>query len=149
MDAMPSAIRALLAAFAFCAAPACADTLKSDADLRAFGDRVMAAVAGAGLQAGVSVMRPYVVIPEAELQAALLKMQSQREQWGRRYGKTIGFEFIGQKRIGQSLLRLTYVEKAERHALPWMFHFYKTPNGWILSSFISNDISSELFNLLQ
>ena len=141
--------RAILLGLTLLAATARADTLKNDADLRPFTDRVMAAVAGAGLQAGVSVMRPYVVISESDLQAALLKMQAQRELWTPRYGKTIGFEFIGQKRIGQSLLRLTYIEKAERHALPWMFHFYRTPNGWVLSSFIANDLSSELFNLLQ
>ena len=140
---------ALVAGLALVSVAARADVLKTDAELRPFGDRVMAAVSGAGLQAGFSVMRPYVVISETELQNAMLKMQAQRDQWGPRYGKSIGFEYIGTKRIGQSLLRLTYVEKTERHALPWMFHFYRTPNGWILSSFLSNDISSELFNLLQ
>ena len=146
---MSALVRLFLAVAVLLSLPARADVLKTDADLRPFGDRVMAAVAGAGLQAGVSVMRPYVVISETELQSALLKMQAQRDQWATRYGKTVGFEYIGTKRIGQSLLRLTYVEKTERHALPWMFHFYRTPNGWILSSFISNDLSSELFNLLQ
>lgn len=140
-----------LVVLSLCAAAfaARADTLKNDADLKPFGDRVMSAVAGAGLPAAISVMRPYVVISETELQNALLKMQSQREQLGPRYGKTMGFEYIGTKRLGQSLARLTYIEKTERHALPWMFHFYRTANGWVLTSFIANDLSSELFNLLQ
>lgn len=142
-------MRALMAAAMLFVAAAHADTLKTDAELRPFTDRVMAAVSGAGLEAGFSVMRPYVVISETELQQALLKMQAQRDQWRPRYGKSVGFEYIGAKRIGQSLLRLTYVEKTERHALPWMFHFYRTGNGWILGSFLSNDLSSELFNLLQ
>jgi hypothetical protein len=142
-------MRALMAAAILFVTAAHADTLKTDAELRPFADRVMAAVSGAGLQAGFAVMRPYVVISEAELQQALLRMRAQREQWGPRYGKSVGFEYIGTKRIGQSLLRLTYVEKTERHALPWMFHFYRTGNGWILSSFLANDLSSELFNLLQ
>jgi len=142
--------RAALALVLFAAALAArADTFKADADLKPFGDRVMSAVAGAGLPAAISVMRPYVVISETELQNALLKMQAQREQMGPRYGKTLGYEYIGTKRLGQSLLRLTYIEKTERHALPWMFHFYRTPNGWVLTSFIANDLSSELFNLLQ
>ena len=144
-----SLARILVLALCAAALTARADTLKSDADVKAFGDRVMAAVAGAGLPAAISVMRPYVVISETELQNALLKMQAQREQLGPRYGKTTGFEYIGTKRLGQSLLRLTYIEKTERQALPWMFHFYRSANGWILSSFIANDLSSELFNLLQ
>ena len=142
-------MRALMAAAILFVTAAHADTLKTEAELRPFADRVMAAVSGAGLQAGFSVMRPYVVISETELQQALLKMQAQREQWTPRYGKTVGFEYIGTKRIGQSLLRFTYLERTERHALPWMFHFYRTNNGWILSSFLANDLSSELFNLLQ
>jgi hypothetical protein len=142
--------RAALALLLFAAALAArADTFKTDAELKPFGDRVMSAVAGAGLPAAVAVMRPYVVISETELQNALLKMQAQREQMGPRYGKTTGFEYIGTKRLGQSLLRLTYIERTERHALPWMFHFYRTANGWVLTSFIANDLSSELFNLLQ
>jgi hypothetical protein len=142
-------LRAVLLALCASASHAHTDTLKADADLKPFGDRVMSAVAGAGLPAAVSVMRPYVVISETELQNALLKMQAQRDQLGPRYGRTTGFEYIGTKRLGQSLVRLTYIERTERHALPWMFHFYRTPNGWVLTSFIANDLSSELFNLLQ
>jgi hypothetical protein len=142
-------LRTLLLSLCAAAWHAHADTLKADADLKPFGDRVMSAVAGAGLPAAVSVMRPYIVISETELQNALLKMQAQREQLGPRYGRTTGFEYIGTKRLGQSLVRLTYIERTERHALPWMFHFYRTGNGWVLTSFIANDLSSELFNLLQ
>jgi hypothetical protein len=142
-------LRAVFLSLCAAASHATADTLKTDTDLKPFGDRVMSAVAGAGLPAAVSVMRPYVVISETELQNALLKMQAQREQLGPRYGKTTGFEYIGTKRLGQSLVRLTYIEKTERQALPWMFHFYRTANGWVLTSFIANDLSSELFNLLQ
>jgi len=122
-----------------------ADTLKTDADLRPFADRVMQGVAGAGVSAGIAVMRPYVVMPEVELQKALLVMQSQREAYPDRFGKTIGFEFIGQKKLGESLVRLAYIEKTERRALPWLFHFYRTRNGWVLESFMCNDQASQLF----
>jgi hypothetical protein len=140
-------MRAFLAAAALAASTAHADTLKTDAELRPFADRVMTSVVAGGLANGFAVMRPYVVIPEVDLQNVLLKSQQQRDELGPRYGKTIGFEFIGQKRLGESLVRLTYIEKTERHALPWMFHFYKTRNGWVLNSFVWNDQASQLFNL--
>ena len=140
--------RALLVALAsFLPLFAFADTLKTDADLRPFADRVMAGVAGAGIAAGISVMRPYVVMPEVELQKALLTLQSQREAYPDRFGKTVGFEFIGQKKLGESLVRLAYIEKTERRALPWLFHFYRTRNGWVLESFLCNDQASQLFIL--
>lgn len=138
--------RALLVALAsFAPLVAFADTLKADADLRPFADRVMAAVSSSGIPAGISVMRPYVVMPEVELQKALLTLQSQREAYPDRFGKTVGYEFIGQRKLGESLLRLAYIEKTERRALPWLFHFYKTRSGWVLESFMCNDQASQLF----
>jgi hypothetical protein len=142
--------RALLAAITILAPLlACADTLKADADLRPFADRVMAGVAStgiaAGISAGIAVMRPYVAMPEVELQKALLTLQSQREAYPERFGKTVGYEFIGQRKLGESLVRLAYIEKTERRALPWLFHFYKTRAGWVLESFMCNDQASQLF----
>ena len=138
--------RALLAAFALLAPfLACAETLKTDAELRPFADRVMAGVAGAGISAGIAVMRPYVAMPEVELQKALLTLQSQREAYPERFGKTVGYEFIGQRKLGESLVRLAYIEKTERRALPWLFHFYKTRAGWVLESFMCNHQASQLF----
>jgi hypothetical protein len=122
-----------------------AETLKADAELRPFADRIMAAVSGSGVAAGISVMRPYVVMPEVELQKALLTLQAQREAYPERLGKTVGFEFIGQRKLGESLVRLAYIEKTERRALPWLFHFYRTRNGWVLESFLCNDQASQLF----
>jgi hypothetical protein len=44
-----------------------------------------------------------------------------------------------------SLLKLTYIEKTERHALPWMFYFYRSPTGWVLNTFVWHD---QMQNLL-
>jgi hypothetical protein len=45
------------------------------------------------------------------------------------------------------VLRLLYMEKTEKHALPWAFIFYKTPKGWMLSSFGWNDKMPQFFDL--
>jgi len=138
----------VFAVAAFAGLAARADTLKTEADLKPFADRVMAATVGTGLEAGFAVMRPYLVISETELQNVLLKSRAQREETAPRYGKSVGYEYIGRRKLGDSLVRLTYIEKTERHALPWMFHFYQTRNGWVLSSFLWNDRASELFNMV-
>jgi hypothetical protein len=125
-----------------------ADTLKSEADLRPFADKVMAALVASGIKGAFAVMGPYVVIPQTELQSAMLTSQAQRDQYGARFGKTTGFEYLGQKKVGQSLVRLTYIEKTEKHAMPWHFTFYRTNSGWVLNSFLWNDQVSQLFNVL-
>lgn len=74
-----------------------------------------------------------------------LNSKAQREWAGTRYGAPVGYEFIGETRAGQSLLKLTYIEKTERHALPWMFYFYRSPKGWVLNTFLWHD---QMQNLL-
>ena len=139
-------IRAMLfAAAMFSSGAALADTLKAESDLRSLGDQVMAAVVKGGMSPAFEAMKPYVLIPESEFQSLALASKSQRDQFGARYGKTIGYEFIGQRKLGESLIRLTYIEKTEKHALPWMFYFYKTPSGWALNSFSWNDRMPQLF----
>jgi len=139
--------RFLVAALVLAATAVRADTLKAEGDLKPFADKVMAATVQSGLKAGFAVMRPYLIIPEVELQNVLTKSLAQRDEIGSRYGRSVGFEFVGRKKLGDSLVRLTYIEKTERHALPWMFHFYHTRSGWVLSSFLWNDRASELFNM--
>ena len=138
---------AAVAGLAFAACVARADTLKTEAELRPFADRVMASVSNSGIAGAFSVMKPYTTLSEAEFKAALLASETQRDQFAGRYGKSVGYEFIGQKKLGESLVRLTYLEKTEKHAYPWMFHFYRTRGGWVLDSFLWNDQASQLFNL--
>jgi hypothetical protein len=127
------------------AGSAAADTLKSEADLRPFGDRVMAAVVKSGMPAAYDALKPYLLIPESEFQSVLRSSKSQRDQFALRYGRTIGYEFVGSRKAGESLVRIVYIEKTEKHALPWTFYFYKTPAGWVLNAFHWNDQVPALF----
>ena len=135
---------ALLLVMVLAYGTAAADTLHTEADIRAFADRVMAKVAGADLPGAFALMKPYTIVPPTEFDAAALQSKSQRDLVGTRFGATTGYEFIAEKRSGQSLLKLTYIEKTERHALPWIFYFYRTPKGWVLNSFYWHDRMPDL-----
>ena len=128
---------------------ALADTLKSESELRPFAESVMKHVGVNNLTAAFKQMQPYVVISESEFQTAVLSSKSQREQYGARYGNAVGYEYIEQKKVGDSLLRITFIEKTDKHALPWTFYFYKSSKGWILNSFSWSDKVQALFTLDQ
>lgn len=116
-----------------------ADTVKSETEAKQLTEKVMAQIAKGDLSAAFPSMKPYVVIPESEFQGLALQTKSQRDQFGARYGKSIGYELVSEKKAGDSILRLIYVEKTAKHALPWVFYFYKSPTGWVLNSFSWND----------
>jgi hypothetical protein len=122
-----------------------AATLKTEEDLRPFVDSVMKNVGSGDLQSAFKTMQPFVVISENEFQSAALASKTQREQFGNRFGKTIGTEFIAQQKVGDSLIRIVFIEKTEKHALPWYFYFYKSQNGWVLNTFNWNDQMPALF----
>jgi hypothetical protein len=119
--------------------PTSADSFKSQSELRAFADSIMEKAGSGDIAGAFDAMEPYTIIPKQEFQSAALQSKAQRDQYGVRYGKSIGYEFISETSKGESLVQFVYIEKTENHALPWSFYFYKSPNGWVLNSFQWND----------
>jgi hypothetical protein len=122
-----------------------ADTIESDVQVRKFAEAVMGTVGAGDLDGAFKAMKPYVTIPDAEVDALVVGTKAQRSKAGSRFGKTVGAECVDEKKVGQSLIRVICLEKTEQHALPWMFYFYKTPRGWVLNSFVWNDNVPALF----
>ena len=111
--------------------------LKSEDEVVLLSERVMKAVARGELDAVYGALKNYATLPAVEIDAGLQQSKQQRAApvFAERFGATLGYEFIDKKKKGQSMLRLRYIEKTERQPLPWTFHFYLTPHGWVLSEF--------------
>ena len=127
------------------AMPSWADPLKKESDLRPFSESVMQALVKGGIAPAFEVMKPLSIIPDSEFQTAILASKAQREQYGARYGTTVGYECIGSTKVGASLVRIICIEKAQKHVLPWEFYYYKTNDGWVLNSFRWHDQVQMLF----
>ncbi len=124
-----------------------ADALESDLQRLQFTEAVMAKVGVGDLDGAFKVMKPHAIVPEAEYEALVASTKAQRAKVGGRYGKVVGWECLEEKKVGRSLTRVSCIEKTEKHALPWMFYFYKSPRGWVLNSFLWNDNVASLFPL--
>jgi hypothetical protein len=55
------------------------------------------------------------------------------------YGKSIGFELHNEKTFGDSIVRLTYIQRFEKHPLVWRFWFYRPAGNWYLDNVVFND----------
>ena len=122
-----------------------AETVPDESVAKDLANKIMEKVAVGDFDAAFKLMKPYCPLSSTEIDSAAMQTKTLREQFGQRYGTDIGYEFIDSKRVGDSLLRLRYVEKTKIHALPWVFYFYKTKEGWILNSFDWNDRFQGLF----
>lgn len=122
-----------------------AATLKSEGAAEALCVEVMSALQKEDVSEAFLKMKSYMDIPDAEFKVIVEKSKARHDKLQKRFGKTIGYEFIGGKMVGTSLLRLQYLEKTDRHVLPWSFYYYKTPKGWKLNTFSWGEDFKSLF----
>ena len=54
-----------------------------------------------------------------------------------------GYDFVGAKRLGSSVLKLVYLQKNELAFLPWVFSFYKASEDWKLTHITFPNLASE------
>ena len=62
-------------------------------------------------------MQPLTVIPTSEFEAAAGQVKLQAPMYSQRYGPQTGSEFIKEEKVGDSLVRLTYIAKFEHHVM--------------------------------
>jgi hypothetical protein len=60
------------------------------------------------------------------------------------YGKILGYEFVLEEQLSESVVRYLYFMKAEKMPITWEFYFYKPKSQWVLVNVMFND----QFNLL-
>ena len=120
-------------------------TLPNETDAKELADKIITKISSGDIDSGFNLMKPYIPLSGADIDAAAAKAKTQLEQYGKVYGKLIGFEYIDSRRIGDSLVRIRYVVKAENTALTWIFIFYKGADGWALNNFEWQDKAAYLF----
>jgi hypothetical protein len=122
-----------------------AATLKDAGEARKLSDQVMAKVAAGDTEAALRLTKPYLIIPDSEFETMVGQMKLQAPVMAARFGSTIGAEFVRQDAIGDSLFRVTYIQKFEKHPMRWVFYFYKGKEGWVLNTFRTDDVIQQLF----
>jgi hypothetical protein len=110
-------------------------TFGSPAEARKLADSIMSNVGRGKYDVAWKEMRPAAIVPPTEFDAFTAQFASQQSTLALRYGKPTGFEFIRDQQVGASLLKLQYIAKFERAAMRWIFLFYRTEKGWVLTDF--------------
>ena len=131
----------------FMAPPAFADqkTVETMTLMRATTDQIMAKVGMGDLEGGLLLMQPLTVIPTSEFEAALGQIKLQAPMYAQRFGPPTGTEFIKEEDVGNSLSRLTYIDKFEHHVMRWQFYCYHAKAGWVIDTFRFDDQITALF----
>lgn len=122
-----------------------AESFSSIAAAKEFTNNVMTKVSTGDIQGGLKMIKPYSVIPSAEFDAMVGQSALQLPVITQRFGGPLGQEFISEAKVGDSLVKLIYLQKYERHAMRWNFYLYKGGSGWVINTFNFDDRIHELF----
>lgn len=122
------------------------ERLSGTTEARQLTDNVMSKIAAGEVEAGLRLAKPYLVIPDAEFKAIVVQTNLQLPTIGKRFGKSVGYEFIREDKVGTSFFRAIQVQRFEKHITRWTFYFYKTPTGWVLNTFNFDDKIQLLFS---
>ncbi len=106
---------------------------------------VMSTVAKGNTAEAMLMMKPYMIIPDAEFAVLKDQLASQAPMINKRFGRSIGSELIKIDEVGNSLMSVLYIQKIEKRIMRWVFCFYRPRDRWILDTFTTDDNIKRLF----
>jgi hypothetical protein len=125
--------------------PALGQGLPAITDVRQITDGAMERAGRGDMEGALKTFRSLTIIPPAEFDAMLSQIPVQMPAISSRFGKATGYELLKEEKLGESLARLVYLQKFEKHAMRWYFYCYQGKDGWVINTFRFDDKVHELF----
>ena len=123
-----------------------ADSFASLDEARELADRAMSFVREEKFAEAYAVLKPYWPLPGVEIDNMANQTHTQWPMVKQRFGASLGTERIAERQAGESLVQIVYLHKFERHALRWVFLFYKPVDRWMINSVAYDDSIASLFD---
>ena len=96
---------------------------------------------------GYNILKPYWPLPMVEIDNLANQTATQWPVVQQRFGRSLGIEFVKKENVGESFVRFTHVQKFEKHALRWIFTFYRPGEHWVINSVTFDDQIDLLFSV--
>ena len=133
-------LRALLLIFIATTAPglSLAQTrfLADIAEARKVSEGIIASVAASNFAGATKELRSLSVIAPTDFDVFEAQFNSQQANLLRQFGETEGYEFVREDKSGSRLVRSQYLVFHKNAPIRWLFVFYKTQKGWVISHFV-------------
>ncbi len=114
-------------------------------EMQEYCERILSHLQGGDVDSAFVLIKSQWLFDPAEIDSVWEKTANQLPGLQNRFGDILAVSEVGSERVGELVIRFTYVIKYERHVVRWLFVFYKPRTKWILNSFKWDDSISELF----
>jgi len=98
------------------------------------------------VDAAFQLLKPYWLFPENEWTQVQIETNQKMEMIEPRFGDSLGYVFVREEIVKDTVLRLIYIQMRERHLIRWRFVFYKPNDMWILNACKWDDNIEALFD---
>lgn len=112
----------------------------------ALSDRMMQGVVAGRVREALALGVPHAVLTEAQIDSVIAQFEQQQEVIATRYGGSVGYELLRNDMVGGSLQRTVFLHRLDRHAMVWLFIWYRGRDGWVLNDLSYVDNPAILFN---
>jgi len=126
-------------------APPAAQSFATPAEARKLADKAMNLFKDEKFAEGYEILKPYWPLPSVEIDNLANQTNTQWPMVRQRFGTSLASEFIREKRAGASFFQYTYLQKFQRHAVRWIFVFYKPEDRWFINAVSFDDGVNQLF----
>ncbi|MBD9470206.1 DUF2059 domain-containing protein [Pseudoxanthomonas sp. PXM01] len=123
-----------------------AKTLPSADAAVALSDRIMQHIVAGTATEGFDLALPYALATKAQMGAFIEQLSTHQSTWGKRFGKSTGYELLRNDTVGDSMLRSVFLHRFDEHAIVWYFIWYRGTKGWVMSRFVFLEDSATLFH---
>ena len=114
-------------------------------EMQDYCERILSHLLGGDLDSAFELIKSQWLFDPAEIDSVWEQTATQLGGLQDRFGDILAVSEVGSERVGELVIRFTYVIKYERHIVRWLFVFYKPRTKWILNSFKWDDSIGELF----
>lgn len=107
-------------------------------------DQFMQHISADKVAEAFALIEPYFPLSGSEISAMKVQIVQRRDLIKPRFGRSLGYEFFGEKAVKDFLVQYTYIERFERHAIRWIVVAYKPKDRWFVNSVFFDDQIQEL-----
>jgi len=120
--------------------------LKNKEDAEWLCELFMVKLTELGTEEAFVTLRPYSAVTEENFGVFVEQANKIIDIVKPDYGKIVGHVLLQERSVKNIVLRYTYLLKFERHALRWMFYFYRADDEWLFNEFNVDNKLYELFD---
>jgi len=111
----------------------------------ALSDRIMQGVSTGAIREALAIAVPHAVLTQEQIDSLIKQIEEQQPTMATRFGASLGYELLRNDTVGGSLQRTVFLQRFDKHAMMWMFLWYRSKDGWILNNISYVDNMALLF----